>query len=496
MNQGQGEYISGDPKLKAVKMPPLTVNLESQSRYMANNFEALGTQENVSSDGNGLPLEDKYRHVTGDNCSSDCGEAVLPEESSGCNVQSRVIESHQKSITATIPPRTANSRISEVRVGKAFENARDPFSHLPSHTSNDEHIQCIQPNTGPEALQASTGHTQLPAQAIDLSNMSLDADSAPCGAMAGTESGSLAFFSPEVATANSDQQAFSKESLSINVKLLDEQVEKNDSPEGIHVMGQLPVSELSASNVPQQIVPQADKQLFGSNENGNGSFSVHSEIPTRYLWVGNLTGNATRAVLQTIFERFGTLEDLISFPNRMYAFVTYRSTDSAVKAIESIQGIIIKDVTGEKGMILKFRPEKKVMPYLGDGISRDGSSCRGSSSGDYEVEPSPRIWLGNIAPTATAANLQAVLGRFGPLVDAAVFPARIGPLGYAFVKFEKIEDAINAYNTLNNAVVPALSGTKQVKMRYKPVSEGMPVRDAALDALQGRSRELVQDTLI
>jgi RNA recognition motif-containing protein len=72
-------------------------------------------------------------------------------------------------------------------------------------------------------------------------------------------------------------------------------------------------------------------------------------------------------------------------------------------------------------------------------------------------------------------------------VDAAVFPARIGPLGYAFVKFEKIEDAINAFNTLNNAVVPALSGTKQVKMRYKPVSEGMPVRDAALDALQGTS---------
>lgn len=28
------------------------------------------------------------------------------------------------------------------------------------------------------------------------------------------------------------------------------------------------------------------------------------------------------------------------------------------------------------------------------------------------TEPSPRIWLGNIAPTATSKNLHAVLGRW------------------------------------------------------------------------------------
>ena len=36
-------------------------------------------------------------------------------------------------------------------------------------------------------------------------------------------------------------------------------------------------------------------------------------------------------------------------------------------------------------------------------LDRDGNS----------TEPSPRIWLGNIAPTATSKNLHAVLGRQG-----------------------------------------------------------------------------------
>jgi len=218
-----------------------------------------------------------------------------------------------------------------------------------------------------------------------------------------------------------------------------------------------------------------DAQMFSSNQ---------SDSPTRFLWIGNLTANATRPVLCRIFERFGVLEDLIAFPSRMYAFVTYQSAENAIKAVQTIQGIVIKEITGEKGMIIKYRPEKRAMSY-GDTSSKNSSSGKASSAGEYEVEPSPRIWIGNIAPTATAANLQAVLGRFGPLLDAAVFPARIGPLGYAFVKFERIEDAVSAYNTLNNAVVPALSGTKQVKMRYKPISEGLPARDTTLDALHG-----------
>ena len=223
-----------------------------------------------------------------------------------------------------------------------------------------------------------------------------------------------------------------------------------------------------------RLVPQPS--LSASQSYNNLLNASSPDQPTRFLWVGNLTLKATRPQLCAVFEKFGLLEDLVSFPGRIYAFVTYQSIEAAVAAQQALQGVVLKDISADSGLVIKFRPERKVCAHLSEASTAAGNDAEA-------VEPSPRIWLGNISPTATAANLQSVLGRFGTLVDAAVFPARIGPLGYAFVKFERVQDAVNAYNTLNNAVVPALSGSKQVKMRYKPVSEGAP-RDTTLDALQ------------
>jgi len=95
---------------------------------------------------------------------------------------------------------------------------------------------------------------------------------------------------------------------------------------------------------------------------------------------------------------------------------------------------------------------------------------QGSRAGEWEGSntPSNRVWLGNISATATLRSVRSVFSKFGPLTDAAVFPARIGPLGYAFVNFEKVSDAAGAYQALNNVVLPALTGCKQLKMRFKP----------------------------
>lgn len=94
----------------------------------------------------------------------------------------------------------------------------------------------------------------------------------------------------------------------------------------------------------------------------------------------------------------------------------------------------------------------------------------GSRGGEWEGSstPSNRVWLGNISATATIRSVRSVFSKFGPLADVAVFPARIGPLGYAFVNFERVSDAAGAYQALNNVVLPALSGCKQLKMRFKP----------------------------
>ena len=101
--------------------------------------------------------------------------------------------------------------------------------------------------------------------------------------------------------------------------------------------------------------------------------------------------------------------------------------------------------------------------------------------------PSTRMWLGNIAAHVTVRSLYDVFGHFGRLTDAAVFPARIGPLGYAFVNFMHVEDAAKAYDALNNTSVPPLTGSKLLKIRYKPAQVGPP-HPAVCQALCTQSR--------
>eukprot|EP00887_Chlorella_sp_A99_P003033 scaffold9.g3033.t1 len=255
----------------------------------------------------------------------------------------------------------------------------------------------------------------------------------------------------------------------------------------------------------------------GSENGGSGSSSAaarrlvpdpssdESPEPTRHLWIGNLGTRTPRALLKSIFERFGCVDDVVTFPGRMYAFVNYRTRDEAVGAFDALQDQVVPELSGERRLLLKFRPAKKAAAHLRAlglrpsqpplpwaappaPLRRHAAPRAPSARSRFDLmvdrdgnqfEPSPRIWLGNIAPTATAKSLTAVLSRFGPLTDAAVFPARIGPLGYAFVKFERLEDAVQAFETLNNSVVPPLSGSKQLKMRYKPANDGQAGKDGA-----------------
>ena len=262
--------------------------------------------------------------------------------------------------------------------------------------------------------------------------------------------------------------------------------------------------------------------------------------PTRHLWIGNLSTLTPRPLLKATFARFGILDDVVTFPGRMYAFVNYRTTLEAMHAFSALHDVCVPELTGDKQMLIKYRPVKKAAAHLralgladedggplimatGGLIGPAAAAAAAAaaafggvnvSGGNIDVEnlgqslglhrstnvdkrqrssaeldrdgnssaPSPRIWLGNIAANARNESLHAVLSRYGPLTDAAVFPARIGPLGYAFVKFERLDDAKSAVDALNNTVVPLLSGSKQLKMRYKPANDGPPGREpGALD---------------
>jgi len=265
------------------------------------------------------------------------------------------------------------------------------------------------------------------------------------------------------------------------------------------VVPQAPMGKESYTSAAQ--LPLECGMLYPAARAVSDAGSDESAEPTRHLWIGNLCTRTPRTLLKGVFERHGVVEDVVTFPGRMYAFVNFRTTEEAVAATCALQDHIVPDLTGDRPLLLKYRPEKKAavhlrMAGLNEGLVGDDGAQGGDVDRDGNcLEPSPRIWLGNIAPTATSKSLHTVLGRFGQLTDAAVFPARIGPLGYAFVKFENLEDAMRAFDALNNTVVPLLCGSKQLKMRYKPTTDGPPGRDGCSEAAKGSYKQRRPDSV-
>jgi len=59
--------------------------------------------------------------------------------------------------------------------------------------------------------------------------------------------------------------------------------------------------------------------------------------PSRHLWLGNLHQRLPRSLLRSTFEKFGPVEDVVTFPGRMYAFVNFREPADAAKAAQAVQ---------------------------------------------------------------------------------------------------------------------------------------------------------------
>ena len=60
--------------------------------------------------------------------------------------------------------------------------------------------------------------------------------------------------------------------------------------------------------------------------------------PSKHLWLGNLHPRLTRTALRSAFEVFGELEDVVTFPGRMYAFVNFKLIEDALQAVHYMHG--------------------------------------------------------------------------------------------------------------------------------------------------------------
>ena len=69
-------------------------------------------------------------------------------------------------------------------------------------------------------------------------------------------------------------------------------------------------------------------------ENHNSELT-EDKVPIRKLYVNNFTGTTTESDLRTVFEKFGTVEEVLidknAKTNKVCAFVTFADTKSTKK---------------------------------------------------------------------------------------------------------------------------------------------------------------------
>ena len=78
------------------------------------------------------------------------------------------------------------------------------------------------------------------------------------------------------------------------------------------------------------------------NEHSLWHLSISSTLwyagASKHLWLGNLNTRLPRAVLKAVFEVHGPVDDVVTFPGRMYAFVNFQHAEDAARAQEALDG--------------------------------------------------------------------------------------------------------------------------------------------------------------
>ncbi|GIL58929.1 hypothetical protein Vafri_13938 [Volvox africanus] len=103
---------------------------------------------------------------------------------------------------------------------------------------------------------------------------------------------------------------------------------------------------------------QPPTQVSGSMANGSGSglgSSSYDMEPCRHLWLGNVLSSAKQQDLEAVFSRFGPVESVRIFPAKNYAFVNFKSPQSAEAAKVTLGGRPVATLTGTSPLLLRYK---------------------------------------------------------------------------------------------------------------------------------------------
>lgn len=197
---------------------------------------------------------------------------------------------------------------------------------------------------------------------------------------------------------------------------------------------------------PKVTTPDAKEEEHPTEKSSHKS--DEQEVPSRHLWVGNVSTSVTEAELAEQFSRFGDIESVTAYPSRNYAFVNFKSVEDGLYAKKGLQGTVL----GGLAIRIEFAKGAK---------------------------PSKHLWIGNISTSVTKEQLEAECKRFGAIEDVRILRER----NCAFVDFGKTDDAVAAFENLNKK----LFGTDELSVEY--VKSQLHLRKDGRSELHPRSDE-------
>lgn len=186
------------------------------------------------------------------------------------------------------------------------------------------------------------------------------------------------------------------------------------------------------------------------------NFDIMMNKPVRIMWsqrdpsirrsgAGNIfIKNLDKHIdTKSIYDTFSMFGSILSCKvagdtegnSKGYGFIHFETEDSALKAIEKVNGMLLD---GKKVFVGKFQPRASRMRELGE-------------SGQQFTN----VYVKNFSDNLDKEKLEELFSKFGPILSSVIMTDAEGKSkGFGFVSFERAEDAEVAVNEMNDFEIP------------------------------------------
>ncbi|KAI9485173.1 MAG: hypothetical protein EXX96DRAFT_475904 [Benjaminiella poitrasii] len=189
----------------------------------------------------------------------------------------------------------------------------------------------------------------------------------------------------------------------------------------------------------------------------NNIESSTSQIPSRALWLGNVSPSLSVPDLHKMFSRYGHVESARILSDKECAFVNFETVESAIAAKEDL----VKRLGSKVGGTVVKVGFGKADVSLAMALTQDaGPNAQG---------PTRSLWVGNIPSNINPAVLRSIFQVFGTIESIRILSHK----NCGFINFERQEDAVRARKHMQNKEILG-PGTGTVRIGFAKAPSNNP----------------------